>query len=264
MKKLFFIVLGAAFCLQAMAQQEQPTGNITADSLSLVNNNFERTSSKPPKIDLSNRANDHFMLQYGFDNWGSVPDSINTSGFSRHFNLYIMLDKPFKTSPHLSVGVGIGVGSSNIFFADTYVDIKANTATLPFTNVSSSATNHFDKFKVTTTFAEIPLELRYSSNPAQPDKGAKIAIGLKGGLLLSAHTKGKNLLDANGGSIYGTKYIRKEYDKAYFNTSRFAATARIGFGHVSVDGSYQLTGVLKEGAGPVIKPYSIGITLSGL
>ena len=39
------------------------------------------------KLDLSTRANDHFLIQYGDDAWPNVPDSINTSGFSRHFNI---------------------------------------------------------------------------------------------------------------------------------------------------------------------------------
>ncbi len=214
------------------------------------------------KLDLSTRANDHFMLQYGMDMWPNVPDSVNTSGFSRHFNFYVMLDKPFQNSPHLSVGIGLGLGSSNIFFSNTYINLKSNTSTLPFTNVATS--NHFDKFKLTTTFAEIPLELRYSANPAQPDKGFKFALGVKGGFLLSAHTKGKDYVDASGRSIYDNKYIQKEYDKKFINSTRFAATARIGYGHFSIDGSYQLTNFLKTGAGPVIHPISIGLTLSGL
>ena len=139
------------------------------------------------KIDLSNRANDHFMLQYGYDSWGSVPDSINTSGFSRHFNVYVMLDKPFKTNPHFSVGFGLGIGSSNIFFQNTYIDLKSRTTTLPFRDVS--AENHFKKYKLNTTFLELPLEFRYVSNPVTPDKGFKAAVGAKVGTLLSAHTK---------------------------------------------------------------------------
>jgi hypothetical protein len=173
-----------------------------------------------------------------------------------------MIDKPFKTSPSLSVAFGIGLGSSNIFFSNTYINLKSTTATLPFINVSAS--NHFEKFKLTTSFVEVPLEFRYVSNPAQPDKGVKVALGVKGGLLISAHTKGKNLIDSIGRSIYDSKYISKEYDKKFINTARFAVTARIGYGHISLDGSYQVTSFLKQGVGPTINPYSVGLTLSGL
>jgi hypothetical protein len=224
-------------------------------------------SSTPPKkdwskLDLSTRANDHFLIQYGYDAWPSVPDSINTSGFSRHFNMYIMLDKPFQSSPHMSVGFGIGVGTSNIFFSSTYINLKSNTLTLPFTNVSS--TDHFDKYKLATGYLEVPVELRYAGNPVQPDKGFKMALGIKGGFLLSAHTKGKNFVDSNGRSIYDKNYIQKESDKKFINSTLFAVTGRIGYGHLSIDASYQVTEFLKPTAGPSIHPVSIGLTLSGL
>ena len=80
----------------------------------------------------------------------------------------------------------------------------------------------------------MPLELRFVTNPAQPDKGFKVALGIKGGLLISAHTKGKDLIDSSGGPVYDQKYIPKEYEKKFINTTRFALTGRIGFGHISI------------------------------
>jgi hypothetical protein len=251
MKKLFLFFLLTVLSFLARSQ----------DSI-YVNQSPPSSKKDWTKLDLSTRANDHFMVQYGYDGWPNVPDSINTSGFSRHFNAYVMLDKPFRGNPNFSVAFGLGIGTSNIFFSNTYVNLKSNTATLPFTNVAAS--NHFEKFKLVTGYVEIPLELRYVTNPVQPDNGVKIALGVKGGFLLSAHTKGKNLVDSTGRSIYDTKYIAKESEKKFFNTTRFAVTARVGYGHISVDGSYQVSGVLKTGAGPAIHPYSIGLTLSGL
>ncbi len=213
-------------------------------------------------IDLSNRANDHFMLQYGIDEWSGTNDSTSPSGFSRHFNFYFMIDKPFKANPHFSVGFGLGLGSSNMFFKDTYIDLKSLSTTLPFTNVST--TDHFDKYKLTTIFLQAPIELRYSGNPMEPDKGFKFALGVKVGTLLKAYTKGKNLENSSDETIYGPQYIEKESDKRFINATDFAVTARIGYGNFSLDGSYQLTGFLKTDTGPVINPYSIGITLSGL
>ena len=48
------------------------------------------------------------------------------------------------------------------------------------------------------------------------------------------------------------------------NSTRFTATARLGYGIVSVFGTYQLNNLLKDGAGADMKLYQIGITLSGL
>ena len=237
---------------------------IMALTVSKAQDKDEKKKPDYSKIDLSNRANDHFMIQYGYDGWAGTNDSINPSGFSRHFNFYFMYDKPFKTNPHYSIGIGLGFGSSNIFFKNTYVDLKSFRAHLPFTLVSNGNVPHFDKFKLVTSFLEAPVEFRFAGNPVKPDKGIKASVGIKAGFLLKAYTKGKNELNASGQTLYGKNYIMKEVEKHYINTTRFAVTGRIGYGFISIDGSYQLTSFLKSGAGPTINPWSIGLTLSGL
>lgn len=212
------------------------------------------------KIDLTNRSNDHLVIQYGFDNWGATPDSATPSGFSRHFNIYFMLDKPFKTNPRLSVGLGVGVGSSNMFFKNRLVDLRSSGARLPFTNVDSS--DHFKKFKLTTAYVEAPVELRYTADPLNSSKSFKFAVGAKVGTLINAHTKGKTLQNKSNQTI--GDYTQKISSKKYFNSTRLVGTARIGFGIISIHGTYQITTLLKDGAGPEIRPYSIGLTISGL
>lgn len=263
MKKFLFAAV-CIFFLHAVHAQTTPTSPRT-DS-----NTVESVPTAPletpvrkqwNKIDLSNRSNDHFMLQYGFDNWTGTNDSTRPSGFSRFFNVYLMLDKPFKTNPKMSVGLGIGVGSSNMFFSKRFIDVKATSNTLPFRKVDS--VNHFKKFKLTTVFLEAPVELRYSSNPESSNSSFKAALGVKVGTMLSAYTKGKTLQNKNGNAI--NPYISKESSKKFFNTTRIALTGRIGYGILSVYGAYQVTSLLKDIAGPTeIRPYSIGITISGL
>ncbi len=219
-------------------------------------------SSNSSKIDLTNRPSDHFMIQYGSDSWTNRPDSVRTGGFSRHFNIYFMTDKPFKSNPKFSVAFGVGIGSSNMFFKNTNVDLKSNSSTLPFTKTDSS--NHYNKYKVTTIYGEIPVELRYYSNPANPGKSWKAAIGLKVGTLLKSYTKGKNLLNKNGQTVYGTGYVMKESNKRFFNSTMLAVTGRVGLGFISLDAGYQITSVLKDGAGAAMNKFSIGLTFSGL
>src|SRR4051812_12843953 len=79
---------------------------------------FAQDEPKPKsKPNLSNRANDHFMIQLGVTKWAKKPDSINTKGLSRSFNMYIMLDFPFKTNPHISAAIGPGIATDNIYFS---------------------------------------------------------------------------------------------------------------------------------------------------
>lgn len=257
MRKFFFTM--ACVC-SMIAANAQITTTTPADS-NIVSTPPVTKKKNWKKIDLNNRSNDHFMFQYGFDKWAGTPDSISPKGFSRFFNAYVMLDKPFKTNPRFSVGLGAGIGSSNIFFDKTYVDVKSTSSRLPFSKVDS--VDHFKKFKLTTIFLEAPVELRFSSNPSNPNKSFKMALGVKVGTLLNAHTKAKTLVNKSGSTI--NNYIFKESSKKFFNSTKLAATARIGYGIFGLYGSYQVTSVLKTGTGPdTIHPYSIGIYITGL
>ncbi len=264
MKQFFFTAI-FIICLQSVYSQTIPTTPVNDSSrLSPVQSAQQQAvpaKKEWKKIDLSNRSNDHFMIQYGLDGWTGTTDTTRPSGFSRFFNVYVMFDKPFKTNPKLSVGLGAGIGSSNIFFSKKFVDIKSLTTTLPF--IDESGANHFKKFKLTTIFLEAPVELRYSSDPENVNKSVKVALGVKVGTLLNAHTKGKTLQDKDGNTL--NTYISKESDKRFINSTRLAATARIGYGIFSIYGAFQITSFLKTGAGPSeIHPFSIGIGISGL
>ena len=225
----------------------------------------DSTSTKSKKKDwskvlLGNRANDHFMVQIGYDNWSGRPDTIRTSGFSRSFNFYVMLDFPFKTDPRFSVGAGLGIGSSNIFFDKQEVLVASLNPTLAFPDVSAS--NHFKKYKLVSTYLEVPLELRFALNPENTNKSWKFALGAKTGFLLSTYTKGKNLQNSAGQSI--NNYIEKESSKKYFNGTRLAGTARISYGVFGVYFQYQVTPFIKGVYGPNVYPWAVGIVFSGL
>ncbi|HXB28258.1 MAG TPA: outer membrane beta-barrel protein [Puia sp.] len=212
-------------------------------------------------LNLANRANDHFMIEFSYDNWIGKTDTMNTSGFSRGFAFYFMYDFPFKGDPHFSVGAGIGVDASNIFFAQTEVLVAAQgNQTLAFPNTST--TDHFKKYKLVLTNLELPLELRYAFHPENTNKSWKVALGFKAGVLLSAYTKGKDLLNAAG--QLQNSFIEKQSSKRYFNGGRIVATARVNYGWIGVFGQLQLTPLIINGAGPTVNPFSIGLVLSGL
>lgn len=213
------------------------------------------------QLNLSNRPKDHFMIQLGYDSWTQKPDSISTTGLPRSINVYLMFDLIFKTAPRFSVGIGAGIGSDNVYFEKTIIDITGRNANrLGFENVAD--TNHFKKYKLNTAYLEAPVELRFTANPASPNKSWKGAIGVKVGTLLNAHTKAKNLQNKSGDVI--STYIAKERSKRYFNSTRFSVTGRVGYGVLSLYASYQVNAFIKEGFGPDIRPLQIGLTISGL
>lgn len=215
--------------------------------------------------ELSNRSNDHFLIQYGYDGWANKTDSTPTKGFSRHFNMYIMTDKPFKTNPHMSIAFGVGIGSSNIFLDETTADVagKTNSSRLIFKDVTGLP--RYKKYKLVNVWAEIPIELRYLTKPLTPNKSWKFVIGGKIGTMINAHTKGKSLTDSAGNVLAGQdKTIEKVNNRKFFNSTRLAGTVRIGYGILSLYGAYQFNSLIKDGLGPKLNPYSIGLCLGGL
>ena len=123
------------------------------------------------------------MAQLGYDGWASVPDTIHLKGFSHSVNIYVMMDLPFKTDQRFSVGLGLGVSGSSIKFNKQQPNIIAQSTTLPFTDLSASTSNsnHFKKFKLVTTYVEVPIELRYVADPENSDNSWKAAVGVKAG-----------------------------------------------------------------------------------
>jgi hypothetical protein len=140
------------------------------------------------------------------------------------------------------------------------VDIKATSTKLPF--IAQDSLNHYKKYKLTTAYLEVPIELRFTADPFNDRKSLKFALGAKIGTLLSVHTKGKTLQDKNDKVV--TAVVAKENSKRYFNGSRLSLTGRVGYGNFSVFGSYQVNTFLKDGVGADIKPLQIGLCISGL
>jgi hypothetical protein len=234
---------------------------------------FAQSDSTVKKDILGSRAlprsNDHFMIQVGYLTWSGKPDSIKTSGFPRTLNIHFMLDFPFRTNRHLSAAIGAGIGSDNMSFKRMNAGIRDNAPAIRFTHVTDSSfgtkltdTTFFKHYKLATSYLEVPVELRWTANPDDDRRSVKIALGLKAGLMLNAHTKGKTLQYKNGTTI--SDYKEKEFSKKFFNTNRLVATARVGYGHYNLFATYQVTTLFKEGLGPIVRPVTIGIALSGL
>ncbi|HEY4286836.1 MAG TPA: outer membrane beta-barrel protein [Puia sp.] len=274
MKKYFITALVFLATTAAFAQKKRSKNNPRPPSkdTTVVNKTLLAPAAAPAavtgkpkkdwsKINLTKRSADHFMFQLGYDNWAGAPDSIHIQGFNRSANFYVMFDFPFKTDPRLSIGAGLGIGSSNIFFHQQTVLVAAtNAGTLGFP--SEDGGEHWKKYKLVTTYLEAPVELRFAVDPEHMDNSWKFAIGVKVGLMLSAYTKAKDRQNAANQTI--GNYIEKESSKQFFNTPRLAGTVRVSKGVIGVFGQISATTLIKSSAGPSIFPFSFGLTLSGL
>jgi Outer membrane protein beta-barrel domain len=277
MKK--FLALFIALTASLMIHAQDSTGNATPtkdpiaglrDTLpNLVSDSAKRAllierpkkKNKYAAMNLDIHTQDHLVLQLAYVGWSGASDSINLKSLNRGFNMYFMLDFPFKSSPQFSVGLGAGVSTSSMYFKDTYIDIAGrNHSQLVFQDVSD--TTHYKKYKLTNSYLEAPVELRFVNDPVHPKKSFKAGLGIKIGTMISAVTKGKTLQNSSGQTILAI--TEKEKAKRFFNGTRFSVTGRVGIGVFSIFASYQINAFVKEGFGPDIRPFAIGLQLSGL
>lgn len=237
MKKCFFLLLAAGISLgKAFAQA---TEGDEAQQRSVV--------EKPSR--------DFLMLKFNYSGWTNLPDSIKTKGFGRGFAASLSYDFPIKKS-HFSFAAGLGLNVSNIYLDKQLVDFK-DTASAAQILFRPDNNNQYKKYKFTTAYLEMPLELRFFGNNKNRNRGFKAALGANVGLNLGSHTKGTT----SGGS---SKINEKQGTRRFMQQWSFAPTARIGYGNLSLYGSYNLTPLFKDGSGPEILPFSIGICITGL
>jgi hypothetical protein len=238
MKKIFFtlgllIVSYGVFAQDASSTATPGTGTVVAKA--------------------TEHSKDFLVIQLGYVNFtGTNASSIHT-GFNRQFNIALMYDIPIPKS-NFSMAAGLGIGSDNYYLKRSSLDLKSGTSLIPDFQYP---TDQYKRFKLSQTYLELPVELRYRGVPDNANKGFKAGIGLKVGDLLQAKTRS---VQANGVG----KLVEKESDKGLFNTWRFAATARVGYGNFAIYGTYSLTKTFKDGSLYSVSPYSVGLQISGL
>ena len=59
-------------------------------------------------------------------------------------------------------------------------------------------------------------------------------------------------------------YVEKEINKRFLNSTDISLTGRVGYGMISLDAAYLVNGVIRDGYGPKMNRFSVGITISGL
>lgn len=213
-------------------------------------NSSNNTVDKRSTVEKPSR--DFVMIKLTNSAWTNTPDSIHTKGIGKGFAFDIMYDFPVKKSKHFSVGVGLGINAQNVYFDKQSINFKDTGSQVVFkTNAD------YKRYKFTTTRLEMPIEIRFFGNNQNRNRGFKAAIGANIGLILNAHTKGTS---GSGGSKINDKVVSKRFMQQW----NFAPTFRIGYGNITLYASYSLTPVFKDGAGPLVTPYSFGLCISGL
>ena len=199
---------------------------------------------------------DRLVMQFNWNTWLNNTDtSLKLQTQSRGFDIHWMFDFLFKDSSKFSIAPGLGISTANVFHKSF---ITATDSATFFTAHKDSL--DFKKNKLATTYVEVPLELRFRSKSNKSGGSVKIAVGAKAGLLLAAKTK-----YVGPGAPFG---LQEEDTKVKTfkipNVARFryGLTFRAGYSNVNLVAFYALSTLFDASRGPVLNPFSVGISFN--
>lgn len=227
MKRIFFVML-AFLALSSVSQAQKSSGDVFIKKFSMG-------------IDV---FNDIVM---------DAPADINFRTINQGANVYGMYTYPVKES-NFAFAIGLGLGMHNFYSDGLLNDTSGVSFFSKIPDVAedgSGAKIDYKKNKVSVTYIDIPAEIRFKT-----EKGFRIALGMKAGYLINAHTKYKGDDPEDGKSLK-----IKESNLPNFQTWRFGPTVQIGYKWVCLTGFYSISKVFEENNGPQIYPVSIGLSL---
>jgi hypothetical protein len=198
----------------------------------------------PKKITARPDIPGTFVLEFGVNRDLSAPPDFSLGLFgSRSANLYYQYEFRILKS-HFSFVPGIGLSLERFKFKNNYLIDYATDASADGILMFAPADTipGVKKSQLITNYIEVPLELRYSTNPEDPARSFKISIGGRIGYMYDSFSKVK--YKENGEA----KKIKNKED---FNLTKFryGVTARIGVGNLSIFGYYNLSSLFEDGKG---------------
>ncbi|MBL4653105.1 MAG: outer membrane beta-barrel protein [Flavobacteriales bacterium] len=217
------------------------------------------------------------MLLMNF-NWTSLlntGDTVTVKPYSWGYDLKLMYDVPIQNS-NFSFALGGGLGIANYYTNSEikHYNLETDSSQSFFIPIANS--RNVKGNKLTITYADIPFELRYRSDPDKHGYSWKIAVGFKVGYHLQTKTKIKEtVMVQDGYTITGENSPEDDQDvdpvnkevksKSYYYPNyekwRYGLNVRVAYGRVGLNAFYSATSIFDEDKGARVNPISIGITL---
>lgn len=223
--------------------------------------------SEGGNVRLQNRNSKYYMFR---DNWTGVElgingylspgNNINLDTESEYMdirynrsvgvNLNLFQQNLILARNRLALVTGLGVSWNNYYFVRDIILVHGQEELEHYVDDA----NNFSRNKLTVSHLNVPLMLEFQSPMGYGPGAFHLSAGLNVGLRLRSHIK--QVYDLNG-----DKTKDKDFDDFYLNPFRYDATARIGWGRLNLFASYALNSMFREGKGPELVPFTIGIRL---
>lgn len=153
-------------------------------------------------------------------------------------------------NPHFGFSTGLGIQWNRYGIKNNY------TVTFSEDSIYGISTPDFNYSKnvLKATYITMPLLFEIHTNK-KPSKSFNISLGVIGGYKLGSKLK-------QNYEFEGREYEFKTKGHYHFNPFQAYATARIGYGDVSLFFNYGLTRIFEEGRGPQLYPFQAGLHFS--
>ena len=176
-------------------------------------------------------------------NTGEAYPNFDLRSINQGVSVYSMFNFDFDNSP-LFASIGVGSTGHNFYLKGAYLATPYGDIT-NFENVIYD----YDRSKINTNYFDIPVELSVKIKDQ-----FKLSAGFKFGILAYGKTKYVGEL-YNDDKTWNIKYGKINNLEKYV----YSLTFRAAYKCVHVFMSYQFSDTFKNGYGPEIKPFSIGI-----
>jgi len=195
---------------------------------------------------------DRLVVDFTYERFINRPDYVDFKWYNHGINAALFWDIPLRTSP-FSAAVGIGISNQG-YFSSSQILRDSNVVGENYSDwfkVNDIDGEGVKRTKVTSTYAELPIEIRWRSQPNERGHRWKIMLGVKPGILLDVHDK----IRLNNGDKY------KNFNFSDHSEYRVNGTLRIAYGKVGLFAGYTVTPWFEEDKGPEMNQLSIGISL---
>ncbi|MBO4567711.1 MAG: outer membrane beta-barrel protein [Bacteroidales bacterium] len=193
---------------------------------------------------IKDRTNGQVTM--GFDlfsdiNTGAKYENFDLRAINQGWGTYLTYNFPMGESKH-TVSLGGGYSCHNFYMKNAWL-------AEPYTHAIEFTEAPIKKSRVTFHYMDIPLEV----NLRIADK-FKISFGAKVSFLIQANSKAVGYMNYDG-----HKWEIKYNNINAVESIVYSSFARFGYRSINLYVGYQFNSSFKEGRGPAVLPFSIGI-----
>ncbi len=161
--------------------------------------------------------------------------------FEQNFNI---------SGQKLGLVTGLGFEWNNFRLRQHNMKIDRNAEVFTAVRADEKA---YVKNKIVISYLNAPLMLEFQTNPKSNSDSFHLSAGIIGGLRIGSFQK----MEYENGK----KQTEKQHDDFFINPFKADALLKIGWGKLNLYGTYSLTPLFRDGKGPELYPFSVGLAL---